>query len=76
VRNIPTFGTAMNAAPQANVAEPVGPAEAARSVPPAVAAPCPECGGELDRAHRAGDGYAPECSYEYCLECGWQGEPE
>jgi len=36
----------------------------------------PECGGELDTAHRAGDGYAPECSYEFCLKCGWQGEPE
>lgn len=37
---------------------------------------CPACGGDLDRAHRAGDGYAPEASYEFCLECGWQGEPE
>jgi len=37
---------------------------------------CPECGGTLEVAHRAGDGYAPECSYDYCLDCGWQGEPE
>jgi len=37
---------------------------------------CPSCGGELEVAHRAGDGYAPECSYKFCLDCGWQGEPE
>lgn len=38
---------------------------------------CPKCGGDTEVAR-----YGPECSagcdtsVEWCLECGWQGDPQ